>query len=195
MDTFYIIALIVLGAILVLLLPKTKKTRHTVSPETVIMPYLYVEQLNPVTLRTHKRYSVNRNRLVSRGATITREGNQGDVVMDCAFPETNTVGFEHAVIALDEYGCFIQNNHGNGMTLEPYGPAVDEVSIKNGTVVYLGEQPIRFTFPTVSKKRRPADVLHTLWSWMGKLRSRRSSRKHRADDESYYQPSSQDDMW
>ena len=158
-NTQYLITLaVLLGVLAVLMLTGKRRpgNRHNPSATTVIMPYLYVEQLNPKTMRCYKRYSITRSKLVSLGATISREGTPGDVLLECAFDETSTVGKEHAVVALDEYGCFIQaNTHVNGMSLVPYGPSQDEVAIENGTIVYLGMQPIRFTYPTVGKPKEP----------------------------------------
>lgn len=122
---------------------------------TVIIPYLYMEQLDPRNLnKCHRRFNLVKAQLLSTGVAVSRSGGgRGDIFLDCAYQETLTVGEEHAVVALDEYGCFIQNRHANGMRILRGGTLVqaDEIEIEDGTVLYLGEQPVRFSYPQITE--------------------------------------------
>lgn len=163
---------------------------------TMIIPYLYLEQLDPFNLsRCHRRFELTQDQLLSTGMSITRAGERGDIPLDCVFQETMTVGQEHAVVAMDEYGCFIQNSHINGMSLlEGSGLVqISEAEIEEGTIVYLGQQPIRFRYPQIRKASRPAPgkklfvVLQTL---IGSLtgfagKNRASSAAQRPEEEDW----------
>ena len=159
----YLVLLALMGINAFLILSKPRKAFLFRAPEnggTVLMPYLYLEQLDPRNPeKRHRRYPLSQDLLLNSGIAVTRSGGpMGEVPLDCAFNETLTVGEEHALVALDDYGCFIQNNHPNGMRVMR-GDAlvqVDEVSIEEGTVVYLGEQPIRFCYPQIKDPGRPS---------------------------------------
>lgn len=157
MKYFLLIALICADVFLILTRKKSwtrKKASKGNNNGTVIIPYLYLEQLDPRNLnKCHRRFNLTEEQLMSTGMAITRAGsNRGEIPLDCVFNETMTVGEEHAVVALDKHGCFIQNNHKNGMwilrgdTLERQ----NEVVIDEGTIVYLGKQPIRFSYPKIT---------------------------------------------
>ena len=150
-------ALLCIDVLLILTRKSGKGRKKTTSGDnggTVIIPYLYLEQLDPHNLnKCYRRFNLTKEQLLSTGMAITRAGGyQGEVPLDCVYKETLTVGEEHAVVALDEYGCFIQNNHMNGMRILQGDTLVqvNEIEISEGTIVYLGEQPVRFSYPKIT---------------------------------------------
>lgn len=93
------------------------------------------------------------------GKSISGPDSEGDVVLksnhkvapldDCS----NTVSRMHAVVAVDEKGFFIQDNDSlNGMFLPGVQEHQEELDIRDGTVILLGTQPIRFRIPYSSGK-------------------------------------------
>ena len=126
---------------------------------TVITNALYLEMLNPRNLNhVAETYTLPVSQLESTGISIARakENARGDILLAPRFSETNTVGSaHHAVVAKDDEGYFIKNNHQNGIFLVvgKEQQQMDEIAIKGGEVIYLGNQPIRFREP-----KRPVPV-------------------------------------
>ena len=74
----------------------------------------------------------------------------------CAY----TVSEQHAWIGCDADGYYLQEREGgtvNGMFKADGISKIEEISISDGLIVYLGEQPIRFRFPKRKAKHEQDD--------------------------------------
>ena len=118
--------------------------------ETMLLPMLLVDQLNPKTMESVKKFPVCE--IPEEGVPISRPNANIDdgILLSKATREAYTVSAHHAVIAMDEDGIFIQDcgSH-NKMFEKGRGKAVDELNITDGLIVYLGMQPLRFSIPTL----------------------------------------------
>ena len=118
--------------------------------ETMLLPLLFVDQLNPKTMESVKQFPVCE--IPEEGVPISRPNANIDdgILLSKATREAYTVSARHAVIAMDEDGIFIQDcgSH-NKMFEKGRGKAVDELSVTDGLIVYLGMQPLRFSIPAL----------------------------------------------
>lgn len=116
--------------------------------ETKIMPYLYMEQLDPDTMRPYKHFPMDELTLWGDGYSISgSHATEGDIRLSGRFEQAQMVHTNHAIVCMDEKGCYITDNDSiNHMRLPNSREPVRQVAIENGTVVYLGPQPIRFVF-------------------------------------------------
>lgn len=112
---------------------------------------LYVDQLDSQTMKRIKRFAVEE--VSANGILISRpNAKDGDIILkdvkgdEAAF----TVSENHAVIAKDESGMFIQDNESRNGTFVMEDkrkiPLEYALNITDGLIVYLGEQPLRFSF-------------------------------------------------
>lgn len=119
------------------------------SSGTLLDPILYIDQLHPTTMQVLKRFEVDQ--IPENGLTISRPNAvSGSIKLDPSVKEAFSVSQEHARLGMDDQGIFLQEYRGqqrmrlmkNRMAVQ-----VDEVNITDGTVVYLGRQPLRFSVP------------------------------------------------
>ena len=126
---------------------------------TVVSTKLFVDQLDE-DLRDVV-YSFPIGEIPKRGVSISRPGAQyGTVKLHDAGHYSYTVSEEHAWIGCDEDGFYLQEREGgtvNGMFKEDGFSKIEEISISDGLIVYLGEQPIRFRFPKRKAKHDQDD--------------------------------------
>ena len=112
-----------------------------------------VEQLTADRLTVCASFVVTN--IPNQGVPVSRPGaGSGGIRLRDTGRAVHTVGEEHARIGCDAKGFFIQEREdgtANGMCLMS-GTTVQEVSITDGMIIFLGEQPIRFRIP--SEKRR-----------------------------------------
>lgn len=186
----YVLLAVLICVDALLLLTNKRKPQSRKIDETLIMPAIYLDMLDPKSLKACSTYSLPKGQLQSTGMMIARaaEDAQGDILLECIFDETRTVSSRnHAVVAKDEYGFFIQNNHSNDMDLV-VGRAResrDEIAIKGGEIIYLGNQPIRFRLP---EKKVPdggliQKIMRMTKRLLGSLRGFSNNRKNRKNSD------------
>ena len=105
-----------------------------------------VEQLTADRKTVYARYDVTI--IPGEGVSIGRKKVPGCVIilregMDC----TKTVGAAHARLGHDSKGFFLQNC-GDGHKIGTGEGLAEQVDVRDGTLVWLGQQPIRFRIPS-----------------------------------------------
>lgn len=114
---------------------------------TMLPPILYIDQLDPATMRQIKRFELTD--IPTTGASISRpNAPSGTIKLDGSVREAYSVSANHARIGMDDQGLFIQDQKGtrrmrHGKTKQ----VIDEIEITNGLIIYLGLQPLRFVIP------------------------------------------------
>ena len=129
--------------------------RRDVSGSTLLLPILYVDQLDPRTLKTVRRFQIRS--IPEYGVSISRpDCSHGDIILMNFCKEAFTVSEDHARILKDEDGFFIQDNGShNLMHVKGCNTPVAEAAIEEGMIVFLGTQPLRFTFPNLFSSGSP----------------------------------------
>ena len=126
---------------------------------TVVSTKLFVDQLDEDLRDVVDSFPIGE--IPKRGVSISRPGAQyGTVKLHDAGHYSHTVSEEHAWIGCDEDGFYLQEREGgttNGMFKEDGFSKIEEISISDGLIVYLGEQPIRFRFPKRKAKHEQDD--------------------------------------
>lgn len=116
---------------------------------TVVSTKLFVEQLSEDCRSVIKSFSVGE--IPAHGVSISRPDAQfGTIKLSDAVNCAYTVSNQHAWIGCDADGFYIQEREGgtvNGMFKADGFSRIEEANITDGLILYLGEQPIRFTFP------------------------------------------------
>ena len=125
--------------------PSAGKGIRTGRSPTILVPKFYIEQLSEDGKQTIERFPVCEIR--DTGISISRpDATLGDIKLaqqQCAY----TVSELHALIGWDERGYFLQDNGSANHTYVQGKPdPVHEIDIEDNLVVYLGMQPLRFTF-------------------------------------------------
>ncbi len=122
---------------------------------TLLLPILYVDQLDPRTLKTVRRFQIRS--IPEYGVSISRpDCSHGDIILMNFCKEAFTVSEDHARILKDEDGFFIQDNGShNLMHVKGCNTPVAEAAIEEGMIVFLGTQPLRFTFPNLFSSGSP----------------------------------------
>lgn len=117
---------------------------------TIIRPNLILEQLGKNRKDVIATFPLHLSRLDN--VYISRSSSDGaGVCLKSVGDISQTVSRRHAVIAVDKQGFFIQDNQSaNGMYSLGDPEPQEELSIHDGMIVYLGEQPIRFRIPCSS---------------------------------------------
>lgn len=157
-----------------LLLSKKRAPKGGRSDSTLIIPALYLDMLDPANLkRSLGTYSLPKDQLLSTGLTLARaaEESQGDILLEYVGEETRTIrSRNHAVVAMDEYGCYIQRIDSNDMYLLVDGQPVprDEIEINEDVIIYLGKQPIRFRYPRIITPPR-GSLFRKLRQWVKRI--------------------------
>ena len=113
---------------------------------TRLLPFLFVDQLDPQTMKLIQRFPVCE--IPESGVSISRpNATAGDILLkkcEAAF----TVSQNHARIGRDEQGIYIQDQGShNKMYRSGSEQPVEQLDITDGSIVYLGMQPLRFSFP------------------------------------------------
>ena len=117
------------------------------SGETMLLPMLFIDQLDPKTMESVEQFAVCD--IPEKGVTISRPNAKSDgILLSKATKEAYTVSRNHAVIAMDDEGMFLQDcgSH-NKMFTNGIRKPVEQVDITDGLIVYLGMQPLRFSIP------------------------------------------------
>ena len=114
---------------------------------TLLLPLLLVEQLDPKSMKPVKRFQVRD--IPEYGVSVSRpDSAHGDIILADFSEEAFTVSEDHARILRDEDGFFLQDSGSRNLVyVKGSRTPVDEVSIEDGLVVFLGMQPLRFFFP------------------------------------------------
>ena len=164
MDTVcYVLICFMVLLFVWLLLQRLADTGGTRSPGdtpacTGILPSLYMLQLDPDTMQEGKRFVMNDLVLKQEGYTISgSHSKQGMLQLSGKYHHAQYVSTEGATVFMDTDGCYYiqDNNSRNGMTL-PDSPIKEaRIKIENGTVVYLGIQPVQFFFADNVGRNRP----------------------------------------
>ena len=119
------------------------------SGHTVVSTKLFVDQLDEDLSTVIHSFPIGE--ISKHGVSISRPGAvYGTVKLRDAGHCAHTVSEEHARIGHDTDGFYIQEREGgttNGMFLRDGISRIEEASITDGLILYLGEQPIRFRFP------------------------------------------------
>lgn len=119
------------------------------SGRTVVSTKLFVEQLDEDLCTVIEVFPIGE--ISKHGVSISRpDAEYGTVKLRDVGHCPRTVSEEHARIGFDAEGFYIQEREGgttNHMYLGDGITKVEEASITNGLIIYLGEQPIRFRFP------------------------------------------------
>ena len=123
-----------------------KKEKHP-NKGTVLLPMLYVDQLDPATMKRVSRFSVCD--IPENGVGISRpNADKGDIFLSGKTKTALTVSENHALIGIDDSGLFLQDNYSSNHTYREDGKTrIDEVDITDGLILYLGSQPVRFSLP------------------------------------------------
>lgn len=124
-----------------------KAALETESGATMILPALYMEQLDPATMKMVQRFEITN--VPSMGIAISRPNAvHGDIKLNASVKAAFSVSENHARIGRDEQGFFIQDQKNDGrMRLGKTKMVVEEADITNGLILYLGIQPLRFVIP------------------------------------------------
>lgn len=114
---------------------------------TMFPPVLYVDQLNPQSMKLVKRFEVHQ--IPAMGVTISRpNAASGTIKLSSAVKSAFSVSANHVCIGRDDRGLFIQDVKNDGrMRLGKNRQVVDEVDITDGLMLYVGIQPLRFVIP------------------------------------------------
>lgn len=117
--------------------------------DTLLPPMLYIDQLDPRTMKVVKRF--NLERIPEEGVSISRpNAKKGGIKLDDSIRESFTVSADHCRIGMDDKGIFLQDIRRDGrMYLPKTGKVVDQVDITDGLVVVVGQQPLRFVIPSL----------------------------------------------
>ncbi len=125
---------------------------------TRFMALWYLEQLDEYG-EVAETFSIGN--VGEEGITISRDNaKDGDIRLSTRVEAACTVSNLHAVIGMDKKGMFLQDNdsrHGTYSGLDKNGSLIpaEEIEIQDGTVVYLGEQAIRFVKRDFRKGAKP----------------------------------------
>ena len=132
-------------------------------PSTKLMPYLYLEQLDPETMKAYKRFSMDEFQLEDSGFTVSGSVfRTGDIRLSGKFEQAEGVSCEHITIWKDDKGCFVvDNGSSNGTRFPESRERIERADIEHGMVLYLGPQPVRFVFAKQEGKDVPNRKPHT----------------------------------
>lgn len=152
------------------------------SGDTLLPPMLYVDQLDPRTMKLVKRFDLER--IPDKGVSISRpNAKQGGIKLDDSIREAFTVSADHCRIGMDDKGIFLQDMRKDGrMYLPKTGKVVDQVDVVDGLVVVVGRQPLRFVIPNLwnMDSAESEDTVmfeeHSAWSHDGEAVFRRRTR-------------------
>lgn len=114
---------------------------------TLMPPVLYVEQLHPDTNKVIERFEIHD--IPVMGVTISRpDAQRGTIKLNPAVRAAYTVSENHVRIGRDAQGMFVQDQKNDGrMRLPRTRAVVEEIDIKDGLILQLGMQPLRFLIP------------------------------------------------
>ena len=127
---------------------KQPPTPTTPTPGVTLMPpVLYVEQLHPDTNKVIERFEIHD--IPVMGVTISRpDARRGTIKLNPAVRAAYTVSENHVRIGRDAQGMFVQDQKNDGrMRLPRTRAVVEEIDIKDGLILQLGMQPLRFLIP------------------------------------------------
>lgn len=108
---------------------------------------LYLEQLDMKSKKVTHRFAIEF--IPPEGISVSRpDAKTGDILLDPACEEAYSVSERHLLIGEDSKGFFAVDNDSTNHTFVNHDPKpIDEISINDGLILFLGQQPIRFVFP------------------------------------------------
>lgn len=127
---------------------------------TGILPAMYLHQLDPDLKEVGKTFALKDTIMEEDGYTISGSHcKQGMILLSRKYQEARFVSAEHATVFKDADGCYYiqDNDSSNGTKLPGSAKRERKILIDNGTIVYLGIQPIQFVFADNIGKEKPAE--------------------------------------
>ena len=127
---------------------------------TGILPVMYLYQLDPDLTEVGKSFALKDTIMEGDSYTISgSKSSNGMIILSNKYQEARFVSTGHATVFRDADGCYyIQDNESsNGMKLPGSAKREQKIKIENGTIVYLGIQPIQFVFADNIGKEKPVE--------------------------------------